>query len=112
MARRYRGKRGVLKKFENGNDIWPWQIYSFIFGTLPFYQILGDMDTLIRQMIGFVEELPTEWEQQWDDMQRNSKLPMVSMTSRSLPGAQWSLISFIDFLVDINIDISDLTVCI
>lgn len=42
----------------------PRQILSFIFGTTPFHQYQGGLDVLVGQMIGFVEELPTEWQKQ------------------------------------------------
>ncbi|KAH8782036.1 kinase-like domain-containing protein [Hyaloscypha sp. PMI_1271] len=43
-------------------------IYSFLFGSRPF-QHWGGLDKLVPQMINFVEELPAEWQPQWELMQ-------------------------------------------
>lgn len=42
-----------------------------VFAAYPF-QYLGDDDVLIAQMIGFVEGLPCEWEEQWLQMLKKS----------------------------------------
>ena len=76
MARRHCRKKALLQVFEKRVDKQPWQIYSLIFGTIPFHQYLGRLDLLIEQVIDFVEELPTEWQQQWDHIQQEFGLAL------------------------------------
>jgi hypothetical protein len=47
------------------------QIYSLLFGSLPF-QYFGD-DFLVAQMINLVEDLPSEWQQKFYHMRLNSR---------------------------------------
>lgn len=47
------------------------QIYTLLFAARPF-QYLGDEAVLIAQMIGFVEELPQQWRQKWEVIQKNA----------------------------------------
>ncbi|KAI9651543.1 MAG: hypothetical protein M1829_002693 [Trizodia sp. TS-e1964] len=56
--------------FDHRLDLWRAgiTIYSAVFGSRPFQHWGGD-DRLIPQMIGFVEELPAEWEPKWQLMQ-------------------------------------------
>ncbi|OGM49926.1 hypothetical protein ABOM_001472 [Aspergillus bombycis] len=63
-----------LQCFDHRVDLWRagCMIYAFIFGTYPF-QYLGEDDVLVAQMIGFVEELPKDWQQMWKRMRLNSK---------------------------------------
>ncbi|KAM3429616.1 hypothetical protein MY4824_008138 [Beauveria thailandica] len=63
-------------KFDHRVDLW--RIYSMIFASYPF-QYLGDDDILIAQMIGFVEKLPSEWEERWHQM---SKAPGRRLPTR------------------------------
>lgn len=41
------------------------QIYTLVMGSRPFWY-MGDVNNLVKQMIGFVEELPAEWEPEWE----------------------------------------------
>jgi len=54
------------------------QIYSMVFASYPF-QYLGDDDILIAQMIGFVEDLPPEWEEKWRQI---AKIPGRHLPTR------------------------------
>ncbi|KAK9426952.1 kinase-like protein [Lipomyces doorenjongii] len=73
--------------FDYRLDLWRagCVIYSFVFGTIPF-QYLGDVDVLVAQMIDFVEKLPTEWQQKWDNTQRDSECAWEPLTKLSLLG--------------------------
>ncbi|KAJ8058231.1 hypothetical protein OCU04_012427 [Sclerotinia nivalis] len=57
-------------RFDHRLDLWRAgiTIYSSLFGSRPF-QHWGGPDKLVRQMINFVEELPAEWQPQWELMQ-------------------------------------------
>ncbi|KAK9369387.1 kinase-like domain-containing protein [Lipomyces kononenkoae] len=59
-------------------------IYSFVFGAIPF-QYLGDVDVLVAQMIDFVEKLPTEWQQKWDNTHRDSECAWEPVTRSKRP---------------------------
>jgi hypothetical protein len=59
-----------LKLLRKDTDIYVGQIYTFLFGARPF-QCFG-LDFLVEGMIDFVEGLPTEWQQKWDDIRLNS----------------------------------------
>ena len=59
------------------------EIYAFIFGAYPF-QYLGDDDVLVAQMIGFVEELPKDWQPMWECMRSNSKHTLEPRESESI----------------------------
>ncbi|KAH6717117.1 kinase-like domain-containing protein [Leptodontidium sp. MPI-SDFR-AT-0119] len=56
--------------FDYRLDLWRAgiTIYSIIFGSRPF-QHWGGTDKVVHQMINFVEELPAEWQPQWELMQ-------------------------------------------
>ncbi|KAK9242163.1 kinase-like domain-protein [Lipomyces tetrasporus] len=58
--------------FDYRIDLWRagCVIYSFVFAAIPF-QYLGDVDVLVAQMIDFVEKLPSEWQENWNHMQRH-----------------------------------------
>lgn len=75
----------------------PRQIYSLIFGTTPFHQYLGGLDVLVGQMIGFVEELPMEWQNQWGHIQQNSGLAREPLTSMLLLNAYSSSMTEIKY---------------
>lgn len=54
----------------------PLQIYTLLFAARPF-QYLGDDAVLIAQMIGFVEELPQQWRQEWEVIQTNASHSLI-----------------------------------
>ncbi|KAH6689921.1 kinase-like domain-containing protein [Leptodontidium sp. MPI-SDFR-AT-0119] len=60
-------------RFDYRLDLWRAgiTIYSSLFGSRPF-QHWGDVDTLVLQMINFVEELPAEWQPQWELMRKTA----------------------------------------
>ncbi|KAH6839523.1 kinase-like domain-containing protein [Chaetomium sp. MPI-CAGE-AT-0009] len=60
-------------KFDHRVDLWRagCTIYSLVTGSRPF-QYLGDMDVVVAQMIHFVEELPAEWQPQWERMKQTA----------------------------------------
>ncbi|KAK5246696.1 hypothetical protein LTR83_001100 [Exophiala xenobiotica] len=57
---------------DSRHDLWRAgiMIYTFLFGSVPFQYWYDDV--LVAQMIHFVEELPMEWQQKWDDMRLKS----------------------------------------
>ncbi|GES59645.1 kinase-like protein [Aspergillus terreus] len=61
-------------RFEYRVDLWRvgCTIYSFLFASTPFWY-LGEIEVLVFQMIGFVEELPVEWQSKWESMQKESE---------------------------------------
>ena len=71
MACRHYGENAPLETFKGKilTSVWG-QIFTFLFGARPF-QYFGD-DFLVAEMLDFVEELPTEWQQTWDHMQQKS----------------------------------------
>ncbi|KAJ6159608.1 hypothetical protein N7497_004145 [Penicillium chrysogenum] len=64
--------------FDYRLDLWRagCMIYAFVFTIYPFWYFDAD-ESLVFQMIGFVEKLPAEWEPQWKEMKISS--------SRDLP---------------------------
>ncbi|OJJ30824.1 hypothetical protein ASPWEDRAFT_54195 [Aspergillus wentii DTO 134E9] len=60
--------------FDYRIDLWRagCMIYSFLFMAYPFWY-LGEDEVLAFQMIGFVEQLPAEWQAKWEEMQSSSK---------------------------------------
>lgn len=46
-------------------------IYTLVFASRPFFH-LGDEAELIAQLIGFVEDLPLQWRQEWEAIQTRS----------------------------------------
>ncbi|KAK0101452.1 hypothetical protein ONS95_006625 [Cadophora gregata] len=61
--------------FDHRLDLWRagLTIYSSLFGSRPF-QHWGGVDKLVLQMINFVEELPAEWQPQWELIQNTTGL--------------------------------------
>lgn len=61
-----------MGSYDSGHDLWRAgiMIYTFLFGSVPFQYWYDDV--LVAQMIYFVEELPIEWQQKWDDMRSQS----------------------------------------
>ncbi|KAK2590413.1 hypothetical protein QQS21_011900 [Conoideocrella luteorostrata] len=59
--------------FDYRVDLWRvgCMIYTLLFAARPF-QYLDDDAVLIAQMIGFVEELPQQWRQEWEVIQSRS----------------------------------------
>ncbi|PVH68316.1 kinase-like protein [Cadophora sp. DSE1049] len=57
-------------RFDHRLDLWRAgvTIYSSLFGSRPF-QHWGGVDKLVLQMTNFVEDLPAEWQPQWELMQ-------------------------------------------
>ena len=55
-----------------------------MFGTIPFHQYLGGLDVLVAQVIRFVEELPMELQQQWDQITEKSEVPRERLISMLL----------------------------
>ncbi|KAL4874727.1 kinase-like domain-containing protein [Aspergillus karnatakaensis] len=60
--------------FDYRVDLWRvgCMIYMLVFRTYPF-QYIWDHEALVAQIIGFVEELPTEWQEKWEDMKTKSE---------------------------------------
>ncbi|KAG6035965.1 hypothetical protein E4U41_005881 [Claviceps citrina] len=60
--------------FDHRVDLWRAGIiiYMLVFGACPFVYTYDDAG-LIDQMVGFIEELPQQWTQEWKDMQEKSK---------------------------------------
>jgi hypothetical protein len=43
-----------------------------VFGSRPFW-FFGNINSLVAQMIGFVEELPVEWKPEWERLRRSDE---------------------------------------
>ncbi|GLB05372.1 hypothetical protein AtubIFM57258_000652 [Aspergillus tubingensis] len=65
--------------FDYHVDLWRagCMIHAFIFGSYPFHY-LGEDEVLVSQMIGFVEELPKDWQPKWERMKMNFKRELKS----------------------------------
>jgi len=72
------GKNFLLDLLLQDPDICALQIYSFVFGAIPFMGL--DMESLVAQMVGFVEELPKGWQQKWELMQVHSGYTRIPLT--------------------------------
>ncbi|GAB0137716.1 hypothetical protein EsDP_00005972 [Epichloe bromicola] len=66
--------------FDHRIDLWRAGciIYTLLFAARPF-QYLGDDAVLIAQMIGFVEELPQQWRQEWEVIQTSATRPLIDI---------------------------------
>lgn len=73
----------MLDRLLHDPNIFALQIYSFVFGALPFMCL--DVEGQVASMIGFVEELPKEWEQKWELMQAHSDHARSLLTSKLPP---------------------------
>ncbi|RMZ84467.1 hypothetical protein DV738_g488, partial [Chaetothyriales sp. CBS 135597] len=81
-----------MDRCDNRHDLWRAgiMIRLFLFGAFPFQYWYND--GLVAQMIYFVEDLPTEWQQEWVNMRQESgpdrslgsQQPAIAMTSTSM----------------------------
>ncbi|RFU35315.1 hypothetical protein B7463_g1024, partial [Scytalidium lignicola] len=55
----------------------------FLFLSTPFMSLGNDDELLVRQMIDFVEPLPTEWIPKWEYMKLNSNLKPATKLSEN-----------------------------
>ncbi|KAK2738266.1 hypothetical protein FQN57_007129 [Myotisia sp. PD_48] len=62
-------------KFDYRVDLWVTglMIYVLIFGDSPFKHMVNE-NAFIQQMIGFVEDLPSEWQQKWKEISSSNCL--------------------------------------
>ncbi|KOS38318.1 hypothetical protein ACN38_g10875 [Penicillium nordicum] len=60
-------------RFDYRLDLWRagCMIYAFLFTIYPFWHF-GEDESLVSQMIGFVERLPVVWESRWKEIQMRS----------------------------------------
>ncbi|KID85843.1 srpk [Metarhizium guizhouense ARSEF 977] len=65
-------------RFDHRVDLWRAGgiIYTLVFAARPFFY-LGDEAELIAQMIGFVEDLPLQWRQEWEASNPNEVMVLI-----------------------------------
>lgn len=78
----------LASSFDCRLDLWRAGItvFTFVWGFLPLYY-LGDVNSLVAKIIGFVRKLPQEWQQNRDgmivDSDRSGDAWMISCSFQS-----------------------------
>ncbi len=44
-----------------------------VFGSRPFWFLGNNINSLVAQMISFIEELPVEWKPEWERLRRSDE---------------------------------------
>lgn len=52
-----------------------WQLFTFAARQYPF-DWFGGVAGLVASMTGFVEDLPQEWQEKWDDLNREKSMTL------------------------------------